>query len=844
MPVPDTPHIDPSGRQAEATDFQDLYRSGLAAIQDLAGMRWTDYNAHDPGVTLLEQLCYALTECGYKSEFPVPDYLAGPDGTIDADKQAIYGPEQILPCRPVTPGDFRAAILDAVPEIEDLHLEKANSHAPGGLYTLHLRLSDVFGESSRGGSSGHDPEDIIERAAAVYCRHRNLCEDIADVRIISPARYFLRGRIETDGRHDGAELMARIYFCCARLISSGVTVTSYAAAIRQGRSLEQILDGPLLERGLVDYGADGAGRRPMTLGEIFSAVRDIPGVVGIHELALVDADENPITVLPAPGADAAAALEIPDRSGKIGVRLVKKTKAYPVAATAFRTAFDRMEDRFRTRRDGRADLADLFAMPKGEPRPLATYASVQNHFPRVYGIGQDGVPSSAGPRRMAQARQLKAYLLFFDQFMADFNAQISRMGRLFSAEPYTRSSYYFQRLDEGDAAGAADLFSDTGGALDARLSAIMARYDDYNERCSRMLDYLLATYGESFNQTYLRQFHHYISPTRIAATVNENKARLLKHLPAIGRDRGAAPDYRRPEWNDGSLTGFERKARILLGLGSLENRPLAEAVAGYGLRLVADDRLAEQVGGELPPVDVERDAGGTRPIYREIPPEPVRSPVTKEAVEALKQSIPLLKYNLVNETFFRQGMDIHNYLMGPPTPQGAYPVVFKPFDRERWFALAQFDDGETAVRTVNALCRFFVEVNQASEGLHLLEHILLRPLAGERHEGVVVPDGFYAFRMTVVLPSWTVRFHDKAFKRHAEDTLRLNCPAHIAVDLRWLDHKQMLAFEKTYGQWRTLKSEYPGGSPDLDAHSAELIRLVLGYGRGPDDVAAEGEVSR
>lgn len=38
-------------------DFNFLKNKGIDYIQKLSGDIWTDYNDHDPGVTILEQLC-------------------------------------------------------------------------------------------------------------------------------------------------------------------------------------------------------------------------------------------------------------------------------------------------------------------------------------------------------------------------------------------------------------------------------------------------------------------------------------------------------------------------------------------------------------------------------------------------------------------------------------------------------------------------------------------------------------------------------------------------------------------------------------------------------------------
>ena len=67
-------------RAADGVGFQSLRALGIEATQLASGKVWTDYNLHDPGVTILEQLCYALTELAYRADLPVADQLCGPDG--------------------------------------------------------------------------------------------------------------------------------------------------------------------------------------------------------------------------------------------------------------------------------------------------------------------------------------------------------------------------------------------------------------------------------------------------------------------------------------------------------------------------------------------------------------------------------------------------------------------------------------------------------------------------------------------------------------------------------------------------------------------------------------------
>ena len=53
---------------ATAMDFASLRQEALELIPRLAGENWTDYNTHDPGITILEQVCYALTDLAYRAQ--------------------------------------------------------------------------------------------------------------------------------------------------------------------------------------------------------------------------------------------------------------------------------------------------------------------------------------------------------------------------------------------------------------------------------------------------------------------------------------------------------------------------------------------------------------------------------------------------------------------------------------------------------------------------------------------------------------------------------------------------------------------------------------------------------
>ena len=96
---------------SESMDFLALRELGIQRIQELAGQLWTDYNTHDPGVTILEVLSYVLTDLGYRTNFDIKDILAQSIGST-IDLKNFYTAREILHNCPVTFNDYRKLLID------------------------------------------------------------------------------------------------------------------------------------------------------------------------------------------------------------------------------------------------------------------------------------------------------------------------------------------------------------------------------------------------------------------------------------------------------------------------------------------------------------------------------------------------------------------------------------------------------------------------------------------------------------------------------------------------------------------------------------------------------------
>lgn len=115
-------------------DYETLRLDALALVQKLSGNIWTDYNIHDPGVTLLEEIVFALTELGYKVDFDIEDFLTSKSGEIDLQREALYSAEQVKECFPVTAEDysqFFSRRIEGVVRVDFLNCDN-------GFYTVQI----------------------------------------------------------------------------------------------------------------------------------------------------------------------------------------------------------------------------------------------------------------------------------------------------------------------------------------------------------------------------------------------------------------------------------------------------------------------------------------------------------------------------------------------------------------------------------------------------------------------------------------------------------------------------------------------------------------------------------
>ena len=202
------PHTVISGNVStkDDLDYSFLKQLGIEYIEKYGSKIWTDYNAHDPGITMLEALCYAITDLGYRINMPIEDILSTEDGSKNPFEEQFIKVEQILPIKPVTANDYRKLLID-IDGIKNAWLkpfkkqvfvnckDEVLSYSPfeieekykkdftlQGLYEVLLDFDDfdpeVYNTFTKIATRKKQLKNEVRK---IYHLNRNLCEDLMSV---------------------------------------------------------------------------------------------------------------------------------------------------------------------------------------------------------------------------------------------------------------------------------------------------------------------------------------------------------------------------------------------------------------------------------------------------------------------------------------------------------------------------------------------------------------------------------------------------------------------------------------------------------------------------------------
>ena len=612
------------------------------------------------------------------------------------------------------------------------------------------------------------------KAALQQCR--NLGEDYCLIAGAGVDDVAVCADVEVRADADIEYVQAAIWFALEQYMTPPIPFRTLQELQGRGVAVEDIFDGPALANGFIeDADLDAAVLKPMLrASDMIHLLMEIDGVVAVNQLRMTRYDDEGNAVSGAADPTWVGGYPVYD-PGKISaawllaIRPRHQPRLYVNQSRflfykdglPFLPRIDEATDTLNQLR-GDAERPKAPGAPNDLPVPPGVYKRpddyfpVQYSFPLAYGIGPDGLPPRALPARKAQAKDLKAYLMPFEQLLGNALAQLAHTADLFSLDPAVARTYFVKAFDAGiikdlaDIADLAQLSADAVGALVETPAGFQARRN-------RFLDHLLARFGEDFAEYALlltQAAGQAVAQTRLI----DSKIAFLRRYPAISHDRARAFDYQFEPGAPGNDPGIKKRISLLLGYPDLSFTWSvgAPAAGEYPVAYAIVDGVGTQRLEGTVTVAADSDAKARQAAYRLLLDRLIVA--AAYSVEASGSGFALVLRDASATELGRAG----------------------PF--------AASADAEALRDTLLAW--------SANERMLVVEHILLRPkFIGDALYPVCSDGGCmacgtadpYSFRLTYVMPGWTEQYTDDLdLRRYADRTIRQETPAHLLPKICWV----------------------------------------------------------
>lgn len=699
---------------------------------------------------------------------------------------------RILPCNAVTANDYRKLTVDRVPAVRnvwfDARIPPAGSDETNGLYDIWV-YSPQADECSR--DCELRPEYVLDRVRRVYTRYRNLCEDLHSVRMLLPLRTVVHADVSIGERARAEQVLAGILFAVGNLLAPELQRRPLNALLDAGETPDEIFNGPILLDGFIADEQLQPKVCSLAVNEIIQAIAQTQGVVGVRNAAARTGGESD-----GKHYRANSSISVPverflrldtkprGEGSSFTIRLFRNgTECKPDPQTV-EHELNLLWTGYRRGYPLEAQYEEYFGVPSGQWRDLTRYYSIQNQYPNIYGIGAFGLPPDSTPERQAQARQLKAYLLPFEQLMADYFAQLAHAGNLFSIAPDPWPTYYSQSLVKSVPNVEPVLAPGYAEGLDE----IVSRGDSIVGRRNRFLNFLLSLYA---NRLYADRYNGSSIPRTgdghdAGAQERLLRARmaLMQLLAPATRARGRGFDYLAQEFPR-RFAGMEIKCRIEMGLDLENHQPLSEALGKSRLALARgtgdasigrpEDRHSSYMEEHFVPVTAYPEPG-------DIP-----------------EISSVLKGAAATEELIDRAHDPSHLFIGKLPGEDTVVLVCRTASGG-WLLIDVHTSTESAVREAYALSRRLTTVHHARTQLYIVEHTLLRfgrPRRRKRDRFV------YSFTLTAVAGLPTAQRMNRDNRTMVEEIVRENVPANIVAEVCFLDPWNMIRFELLFSAWRS-----------------------------------------
>lgn len=670
-------------QQAESENlYARLQRQTLTEVQRLSGKVWTDYNVHDPGVTLADITNYVLTEMGYKLSFSSADYLTAENGTFNPERFGFFLPNEVYTTAPITAEDYRKLFFAHVPKLDNVWVE---CDVVTGSYTSKIVLPP-FGED--------DEKTVVEQVKTVYNNHRNLCEYLREVIVVQPEELEFYAEFEIEPGKDASLVLAKIYWTILNYLSGAVNismpkgqVTSDVSPEERGRTVpEKWLEGSENAVRVI------IPRQQNTEYELYKKLWQVEGIQSFSTCYLMK-DSEPLTDF-----SGGFSLKIPKKERELKVCIHCGSFTEKVDMERFREylkTFYYTGNRTREQNNGQKEYD--WGVPESTYRNVFSHIPIAGEFPACYHLSPN--------RDREMLTSFEAYLKLYDKMIEDGLKEVEDL-------PYLLS-----------------LFAEDFAVLIEKSD----RKRDILALKSRYLDFLDRLYGVESHPAWLSEQNSY-GETKEGTLLR--RMNVLRHIAGLIKNRARARNIIVPG-GEGNVSTVKEWFCRLLGINESDEHTVSNVLPSYNLQLIEkkpDKPLFDRIDSLLID-DRMLEADNVLEVdYEELSADEAEK---RKEYKWMRQELEIFNENRISGDLFRGGTRLDNYRI-VKAGKDEYMLVFHNRERGGWTNLGRADSREQLNTLANILRRSLRDLNRECETIYVVEPVLTDP-EGPFHLLLVLP---------------------------------------------------------------------------------------------------------
>lgn len=743
-----------------------LQKRTLDELQHLSGEVWTDFNPHDPGVTTADVANYALTEVDYKLGFRLQDYLTDPKGNFDPEQYGLFLPEEVYPTAPVTADDYRKLLLAEIPQLDNVDVVVHDKSQ--GTYDIKLYLSPFFKSS----------EEIVRQVRKSYHAHRNLCENLNEISFPQLTELDFHSELEIKPGMDATSIVVQIYWNIIYYLSGSIRMEYQDIHLRSELSMEEWMDGTNTDFRVI------IPKQSETEQELYNLLMQTEGVKSFKTCYLIKRNDKRTSGKS--GKDKPETISdfkegysifIPKYQHELNVKVRIEGTEMPVNMERFieelqALYFSEKSNRLnREVKDEKSDFSKSL-IPLSMYRDVCNHRSIVKDYPECYHIEMNKECSEDGLIPGA----FETYLKLYDWIIERGLNELRHLKDLLSIMPDTVVS------------STMDIFSEGMPEGDKPLSLYHRKVRGLKNRYLDFLDHL---YGVDSNPAWMKDLSYY---GETGEEIIKRRLNFLRHVADLTRTRAKAWNIygERSEENISTLKAY---ISLLLGLNTDENISIGNILPSHNLILLGNKEESKKVRDRLNSMLIDEkmlDAANIESIPLELPDMSEEEKL--QMFQIIRHELMIFNTNLISGGLFRTGINLDNYKT-VNLDRNEFLLAFWNEEDSCWLNMGRANSRATLRKWANVLCYYLRELNQQCEAFYVVEHHLFIPAE--------------PFKISLVLPDWTARFHSSRFKEIFRQLVEELLPAHINCVFYWLDVSHMQYFENSYQDWcKALSADY------------------------------------